>query len=272
MARHDKPSERYLRKISRLLKRFDAISVREQGMVDHLRKHFGCDSTWVMDPVFLHSREQWLKLARPAEGAGNSVVSYILDPTESKRKLLLDISSRLEAPLLNMVDIQKKEINNRELLNLPGTMEEATLNDWLGNISHCKYFITDSYHGVCFALIFNRPFICIDNPLRGSGRFISLLELLHLRDRMLPEHADRIPDGTSLEMNYEAVNQILQAHMEQSGQWLLDALSKKRPEALEHYNRSTEKKLTRKPPTRWQLMKRKGKRLLAKVYHRLVHR
>lgn len=206
-----------------------------------------------MDPVFLHSREQRLKLAQPAEGAGNSVVSYILDPTESKRKLLLDISSRLEAPLLNMVDIQKKEINNRELLNLPGTMEEATLNDWLGNIAHCKYFITDSYHGVCFALIFNKPFICIDNPLRGSGRFISLLELLHLRDRMLPEHADRIPDGTSLEMNYETINQILQAHMEQSGQWLLDALSKKRPEALEHYNRSTEKKLTRKPPTRWQL-------------------
>lgn len=80
MARHDKPSERYLRKISGLLKRFDAISVREQGMVDHLRKYFGCDSTWVMDPVFLHSREQWLKLAQPAEGAGNSVVSYILDP------------------------------------------------------------------------------------------------------------------------------------------------------------------------------------------------
>lgn len=42
MARHDKPSERYLRKISRLLKRFDPISVREQGMVDHLRQHFGC--------------------------------------------------------------------------------------------------------------------------------------------------------------------------------------------------------------------------------------
>ena len=73
-------------------------------------------------------------------------------------------------------------------------------------------------------------------------------------------------------MDYGAVNKILQAHIEQSGQWLRDALSKKRPEALEHYNRSTEKKLTRKPPTRWQLRKRKGKRLLIKVYHRLVRR
>lgn len=89
---------------------------------------------------------------------------------------------------------------------------------------------------------------------------------------MLPEHADRIPDGTSLEMNYEAVNQILQAHMEQSGQWLLDALSKKRPEALEHYKPLHREKINQKAPTRWQLMKRKGKRLLAKVYHRLVHR
>ncbi|WP_262714636.1 hypothetical protein [Bacteroides caccae] len=42
-------------------------------------------------------------------------------------------------------------------------------------------------------------------------------------------------------MDYGAVNKILQAHIEQSGQWLRDALSKKRPEALEHTPYSTEK-------------------------------
>ena len=88
---------------------------------------------------------------------------------------------------------------------------------------------------------------------------------------MLPEHADRIPDGTSLEMNYETINQILQAHMEQSGQWLLDALSKN---VLKLWNTTTapQRKINQKASTRWQLMKRKGKRLLIKVYHRLVRR
>lgn len=36
-----------------------------------------------------------------------------------------------------------------------------------GNILHCEFFITDSFHGVCFALIFNKPFLCINNPMRG---------------------------------------------------------------------------------------------------------
>ena len=183
------------------------------------------------------------------EGSGNSVVSYILDPTESKRKLLLDISSRLQDPLLNRMDIQKKRSTTGDFPICPARWrKEATLNDRLGNIAHCKNFITDSCLGICFALIFKRPFICIDNLLRGSGHFISLLELLHLRQRMLPEHADRIPDGTSLEMDNGAVNKIFQAqvNMEQSGQWFRNALSKKRSEALEHYNSFHREKINRK--------------------------
>lgn len=272
MAQQTVPRKKYLRKSSPLLKRFDAISVREQGMVSQLRRHFNCESTWVMDPVFLHDREQWLQLAEETEGSDGAVVSYILDPTDSKRSLLLDASARLGAPLLNMVDIQREEINNRELLNLPNTLEEATLYNWLGNIARCRFFVTDSYHGVCFALIFNKPFICIDNPLRGSGRFLSLLDLLHLRGRMLPENAAALPPDISPDMDYEAINAMLRGPIEQSRQWLQGALSRKRPESLENYCRATDKKLTRRPPSRWQLVKRKGRRLLAGAYHRLIRR
>jgi hypothetical protein len=174
--------------------------------------------------------KQWLKLAPPSG-------------RERKFRRLLH-----PGPHGVQAETASGHIFHRELLNLPGTMEEATLNDWLGNIAHCKNFITDSCLGICFALIFKRPFICIDNLLRGSGHFISLLELLHLRQRMLPEHADRIPDGTSLEMDYGAVNKIFQAqvHMEQSGQWFRNALSKKRSEALEHYNSFHREKINRK--------------------------
>lgn len=38
-----------------------------------------------------------------------------------------------------MVDIQKKEVDNLGRLNLPNTMKEATLYEWLGNILHCEF-------------------------------------------------------------------------------------------------------------------------------------
>ena len=264
------PSRKYLKKTAMLLKRFDAVSVREKPMVEHLKQHYGRESAWVMDPVFLLGRERWEELARQTHAAGNGrIVSYILDPAEEKRKLLLDASSRLGLPLLNMVDIQKAEADNRKKLNLPGTMKEATLYEWLGNILHCELFITDSFHGVCFALIFNKPFVCINNPMRGSGRFHSLLNLLHLQERMLPEDAEALPENMPLTMDYGSINEILEQEIARSRQWLRQAFSGERDPALEEYSRLTEKKLTRTPPSRWGRLRKRGRKLLAKAYHRI---
>ena len=122
MGQLTEPSGKYLKKTAMLLKRFDAVSVREKPMVEHLKRHYGRESAWVMDPVFLLGRERWEELARQAPPAAKGrIVSYILDPAAEKRKLLLDASSKLGLPLLNMVDIQKEEVDNLGRLNLPNT-------------------------------------------------------------------------------------------------------------------------------------------------------
>lgn len=163
-----------------------------------------------------------------------------------------------------MVDIQKKEVDNLGRLNLPNTMKEATLYEWLGNILHCEFFITDSFHGVCFALIFNKPFLCINNPMRGSGRFHSLLNLLRLQDRMLPEDAEALPENVPLTMDYAPVNELLEQKISQSREWLQQAFSGERDATLAEYSRLTEKKLTRRPPSRWERLRKKGRKLLAR--------
>lgn len=264
------PSRKYLKKTAMLLKRFDAVSVREKPMVEHLERHYGCASTWVMDPVFLLGREHWEELARKTrpESRGR-IASYILDPTAEKRSLLLDASARLGLPLLNMVDIQKAEVDNLKKLDLPNTMKEATLYEWISNILHCEFFITDSFHGVCFALIFNKPFFCINNPMRGSGRFHSLLNLLRLQDRMLPEHSGTLPENARFTMDYDSINAILEPEISRSREWLRQAFSGERDAALEAYSRLTEKKLTRRPPSRWGRLKKRARKELAKVYHRI---
>lgn len=45
--------------------------------------------------------------------------------------------------------------------------------------------MTDSFHGVCFAIIFNKPFAVYINKDRGASRFYSLLKLLHLEERII---------------------------------------------------------------------------------------
>ena len=47
------------------------------------------------------------------------------------------------------------------------------------------YVVTDSFHGMVFSIIFNKPFIAIGNKSRGMARFCSLLEELKLDDRLI---------------------------------------------------------------------------------------
>lgn len=52
--------------------------------------------------------------------------------------------------------------------------------------------IVDSFHGMVFSIIFNKPFWAIGNVSRGMSRFTSLLKMFHLEDRLLD--ADNLDD------------------------------------------------------------------------------
>jgi len=77
---------------------------------------------------------------------------------------------------------------------------------------------------MCFALIYEKPFWVVFNPdcWRGYERFIDLLSLLGLEDRILEERCE-ITIG-SWEINYEMVNAIFSDLQKNSEEWLREAL------------------------------------------------
>lgn len=59
--------------------------------------------------------------------------------------------------------------------------------EWLHSIEECDYFITNSFHGVVFAVIFHKQFLYI--PIRGNNvgmndRIFSLLDTLGLKQQI----------------------------------------------------------------------------------------
>lgn len=208
------------------LQSFDAVSSREYSGVETLRNQFNIDSTFVLDPVFLHSAEEWSKSAARAERKpeGEYVLSYILDPTPDKRAMLLHIKERESKTLINMVDAQSDFEGKKAALDLPDVVENLTLEEWLYNVQHCSHFVTDSFHGMCFALIFNKPFTCIANPKRGFPRFTSLLGLTNQMGRMVREHAPLDELDSMPETDWQAVNCVLDAERVRSRAWLNNAL------------------------------------------------
>ena len=66
---------------------------------------------------------------------------------------------------------------------------QPPVEDWIGAFLKADAVVTDSFHGCIFSMIFRKPFIVIGNKERGMSRFVSLLSLLGLEDRLV-ESAD----------------------------------------------------------------------------------
>ena len=73
---------------------------------------------------------------------------------------------------------------------------------WLRAFMDAEMTIVDSFHGMVFSIIFNKPFWAIGNVGRGMSRFTSLLRTFHLEDRLLDEeHLDNVDFSKSINWN-----------------------------------------------------------------------
>ena len=60
---------------------------------------------------------------------------------------------------------------------------------WIKDFDVAKFIITDSFHGVVFSILFEKPFIVVGNKKRGLNRFFSLLSLFNLENRLIDENS-----------------------------------------------------------------------------------
>ena len=65
----------------------------------------------------------------------------------------------------------------------------ATIPEWINYIKNCDIVITNSFHGIVFAILFNKKFISIPlvdkEFIRMNQRITSLLSMLGLQNRLL---------------------------------------------------------------------------------------
>ena len=120
----------------------------------------------------------------------------------------------------------RKTGSARRLVNASKNEVDADVEDWLYHIKNCRFFITDSFHGVCFAILFNKPFICLANMARGYSRFKSLFKLFGLEDRCVFSCEEAEGRAELLhDIDYARVNRILAGERERSLKWLKNALT-----------------------------------------------
>ena len=188
------------RKAGFYLERFNAVSVREKYAVDLCKNDFGVDATEVLDPVFLCDKKHYEACIAESNLTKNPparkyVLAYILDPTEKKQQAIEAEANRLDADIVCIPNANVDQ-TMRENWRLP-IKENIDMEDWLCYFKNAEAVVTDSFHGMCFSIIFRRRFVAIGNKRRGIARFAALLDKFGLTDRFVMS-ADEIAEKSEL--------------------------------------------------------------------------
>lgn len=192
---------RQTEKCSRLVKLFNAISVREDSGVGLCKKHWGVDAQHVLDPTMLLDKQDYINLfeiAHTPKSKGN-LLYYVLDETKEKKEILKSI---VDEKKLNPFNVK----SNSDDINSPISERiQPPLEQWLRGFYDADFIFTDSFHACVFSILFNKPFIVYGNKNRGMSRFVSLLTMFGLEDTLVTSSSSL----SYIDFDWQKVNFIL---------------------------------------------------------------
>lgn len=181
---------RLLDKLKTELNRFNAISCREQKGVE-ICNQLGYEAAKVVDPSMLLDRKNYEDLATKYSSLTDNpyVFIYSLNIKTSEEVRFSELEAYLVENSMDLVVTPADGYyHGLELFGDNTIYSYSTIGQWIANIMHSALVITPSFHGIVFAIIFEKPFVY--TPLHGSHsnsneRIIGLLNDMGLTDRIL---------------------------------------------------------------------------------------
>lgn len=206
-----------------LIKRFDAISVREKAGLDVLKNEFGINNAeHILDPVFTLDDEDLDALTRdkmPIDGKYVASFRYL-------SRINGDFCSNLEQKLAEKYNVPVKRLIYDK---------KCDIEEFVTFIKNCEYLVTDSFHAACFAILFKKPFVILGLADTCLTRMTSLIETFGLDKRILISmdgmKSECIDEYVKLlsEVNYDYsyVQEVIEREKEKSQIWFNNIFKQK---------------------------------------------
>lgn len=204
-----------------LIHKFNNVSVREDSGLKICQEQFSTNAFHALDPTLLLEPNKYdlihdkdiVKLKKT-----NLLGIYFLDESQEKRLITKNASAALNAKIINAA--RSKIFDNHIELN---SKDMSTIKEWLSCFRLSDFIITDSFHGVVFAIIFQKQFRVFLNKNRGKSRVLSLLKMLKIPSFVIVEN-QRNKINFHKKINYKKVKKEILLHRIKSKKFLKEAL------------------------------------------------
>ena len=183
-----------------LLKKFDAISVREESGLRILEDLGIHDAVNILDPTLLMNQDFWAQYTPERKIKEDYVLIYQLYSNSEFDKYAEEVAKLRKCKLVRFCT------RYDQLLKRGHGYLAPNVEDFLSLIKYANLLITDSFHGTAFACNLNTEFLAYI-PKFG-GRIYNLLNIVSLQDRAITDfknihaadsHIDFVPVNAVLD-------------------------------------------------------------------------
>lgn len=207
---------------ARLIQKFDGISVREDSGVRLAKESWGVAAEQHVDPTMLLDKQHYINLITSAsksdQSSNGEIFLYILDRDKKKNDVATYISAALGKKIFEI--LPQLPTSRRDFLLQIDNYQLPPVTQWLKSFYDASFIITDSFHGTVFSIIFNKPFIAVGNVDRGQARFLSLLTVFGLKDRLVSDVSELSDELINSTIDWHRVNQTLEQEKARSFKYL----------------------------------------------------
>ena len=199
---------------------FSGISLREETHVEYIQSIVEDKEVIAsVDPSLLLTSKEYLEMLGVPDNRSEEfifVFSYALDPKMYDFANMLSLKSGYKIVSISPYT-SGSFVNGSKVLN------NVTPVEWIELFNKAKLVITDSFHGMMFSIVFNKPFYAYAPNRSNVARVKDILKKLGLEDRKMTGITN-VADVV-WEMDYTKVNQILKKEREKSIEYLKKQLS-----------------------------------------------
>lgn len=197
-----------IEEFKRLTSDFTAISLREQSCVDYVNSIINKSAIRVVDPTLLLEEKDYLRIARlPKEE--NYVLIYSceecnLDMVNEARRLAAE--KQLAVIELTTLRHCGHHLNHKVIYT-------AGVEDFLGYFKNASYIVCNSFHGMCFSVIFRKNVFLFERN-KSDFKMPDLVKMLGMEKQLISCENKIISDINAIvdfNLVYEKLNDARKA-------------------------------------------------------------
>lgn len=186
-----KPLEgKRLNKFKSLVSSFAALSARESKGASYLHSILDREVSYCLDPTLLLDESDYEDIIVEPNEKDDYLLIYTC--TVNDWKMVKAATKYGKEHGLKVIEISNYALNRFVVNHTVRT--DVGIEEWLGYFKCAKKIITNSFHGLCFSVIFKKDFLVFERDKRDF-RMPDIAESLGVKDRLISCDEKSIPSS-----------------------------------------------------------------------------